>query len=169
MLHLLALILNISTMEHWQGSNGKNNKRCSILYLQILLFFLELKTKYDNGGDTRCIEMHSRFYHPRKLSHRSRTDCRICSMAQKLLAKQLCPEFQQGSGPKRNYYRLHYQGNICPRYSNSPQVPYKEKGEGFQGQTGIQKQSWLTKKWPTFPSWQENYSFHSGFLVSWSL
>lgn len=95
--------------------------------------------------------IHSRFYHSRKLSHRSRTDCKIWSMAQKLLAKQLCPEFQQGSGPKRNYYRLHYQGNICPRYSNSPQVPYKEKGEGFQGQTGIQKQSWWRKNSPLFP------------------
>lgn len=56
MLHLLALILNISTMKHWQGSNKKKNKRCSILYLQILLFFFELKTKDDNGGDTRCVE-----------------------------------------------------------------------------------------------------------------
>lgn len=23
----------------------------------------------------------------------------------------------------------------------------------------------IDKKWPIFPSWQENYSFHSGFLV----
>lgn len=107
--------------------------------------------------------------HPGKSSRRSRKDGRTWSTAQKSLTKQLCPEFQQGSGPRRNYYGLHYPRNICPRESNSPRVPYKEKGKRFwESQTGTQKQSWLTKMahFPFMTGKWLFFFFHSDFSVS---